>query len=79
MKVGEVEACIALNGTSLDNASVKKCLRWEKLIIMLDPDKAGKTASIKIKHKMESLMETKIVCPSKDPKYLSLQEIQELL
>lgn len=79
MKVGEIEACVALNGTSLDNSGLKKCLVWKKIIIMLDPDKAGKNASIKIKHKLQSLVETKIVCPPRDPKYLSIQELKELL
>lgn len=79
MKVGEILPTVALNGTSLDNAGVIKCLKWKKIIIMLDPDNAGRSASIKIKRKLNSLVDIKIVCPTRDPKYLSTQEIQELL
>ena len=79
MKVGEVQDCVALNGTSLDHEGVLKCLKYSTVVVLLDPDDAGRRASSKIKKQLGSLVDVRVLCPDKDPKYLTKEEICSLL
>jgi len=79
MKVGEVIECVSLNGTSLDRAGIKKLIGYKEVIVLLDPDRPGRVASIKIKKKLKDLVNVRILCPDRDPKYLTEMEIRELI
>lgn len=78
MRVAETTECNSLNGTSLSNQGLRNCLKYKNIILLLDPDIPGRRASVKIKKQLASLVNVKIACPKKDPKYLSDEEIKEL-
>lgn len=79
MKVGEVTACWALNGTALTKEVTKKLTRMSEVVVWMDPDGPGRRAAVKIKKALGSLTRVRIILSDRDPKYYTIKEIEEIL
>lgn len=79
IKVGEVAACWALNGTALTEEVTKKLTRMSEVTVWMDPDSPGRRAAVKIKKALGSITRVKIITSDRDPKYYTIEEIKEIL
>lgn len=81
LKVGQVEECLALGGTYLKPHQLRFILRngYRRVLIMLDGDKAGRDAALKIHRQLGLLIRMKNIVLKKDPKAHTINEIRELL
>jgi 5S rRNA maturation endonuclease (ribonuclease M5) len=79
MKVGEVVKCYALMGTSLKNSSIAELMKYDEVLVWLDPDGPGQTAAKKVWKQLNGLVKTRIVHSNRDPKYLSKRKIREVV
>lgn len=79
--VGEVNRCVALNGTSLSDSKLADLLQLgKKFIIWMDGDKPGKEAARKIKNKLGMLAHKVVRVESPlDPKCYSREQIEKFL
>ena len=77
-KAGRVTQAISLMGTRLSHTLlVRLAQAGQPVGVMLDPDKAGINAAIKVRKALINAgCDARIVHVSKDPKLLSTQEIQ---
>lgn len=81
VKVGMVTEAWSIMGTSIPDAALVKLVEAGRpVILMLDPDDAGKAGNRKAKNKLGLLgVNTTIVVPPKDPKLLSKEALCELI
>jgi DNA primase len=73
--------CVALMGSTLSETQYQKLTRFKRVILFLDGDPPGRTASAEITLKLAEATFVRNANPSRDkqPDMLSPKEIQELL
>jgi hypothetical protein len=79
MKVGEVVKCYTLMGTSLSSSAIGELLRFDEVLVWLDPDGPGQTASRKVWKRLSGLVKVRTVHSDRDPKYLSKEKIRRVV
>ena len=79
IRVGEYLSCVSLQGTSLRTEDIPAILKYNEILLWLDGDKAGKTASRKLKKQLSMYKECTALSTPKDPKEHSRRHIKSLL
>ena len=67
----------ALLGTSLGTANLNQLMRYKRVLLWLDGDKAGFNGLLKNMSRLRLMTEVKIIRTDKDPKFYSNDEILE--
>lgn len=81
VKVGMVCPAWSIMGTSLSDGAALEIMGFKRpVIIMLDPDPAGRAGNVKARNKLALLaVPTTIVVPPKDPKLLTREALCKLI
>ena len=80
IRCNEFSDSVALGGTNVNNKLLLPILlNYDKIIVWLDGDKAGKTASQVFYDRYKHLKDIQIIHTLKDPKCYSPSEIKEIL
>lgn len=80
-RVSRVTEAWSVMGTKLPGGVAMQLVRTGKpVILMLDPDRAGQQGNIRMQRELQMLgIDTRIVVPRRDPKYLTREELCKLL
>lgn len=79
IRVGEVAPAISLLGTKITTAQAGYISKYDRVVIWLDSDKAGRVGAANIGRTLSLLTETTNICTTDDPKLLTKQQITEQL
>lgn len=80
IRVSKYCSVVCLGGTSINSRILTPLvLQYNKVVLFLDGDKAGKTATEKIKQYYKLMREVKIIKTTKDPKEYTDEELIEVL
>lgn len=79
IRVGEVAPAISLLGTKITTGQASYISKYDRVVIWLDSDKAGRVGAANIRRTLSLLTETANICTTDDPKLLTRQQITEKL
>lgn len=79
IRVGEFKDSLALLGTSLDKLQLTKCLEYDKIIVWLDPDKAGYQGTLRAIKRLSPYVQVKVLQESNEAKEISDYQLRSIL
>lgn len=79
IRVGEHVNTVSLLGTKITTSQASELIKYKQIIVWLDPDRAGRQGSYKIRRTLGLVTDVKNIVTSKDPKELSDKEIKQCL
>jgi 5S rRNA maturation endonuclease (ribonuclease M5) len=80
IKVSQVLPCICLGGTKINDRTRDVIdSNFKRVVLFLDGDEAGRTASQKLNRELVLLNDTRQIRTKKDPKDYDIDELKEIL